>query len=217
MKSKICRCCNKRKKAKLFREDKRLISGLSTYCKPCLVEKSALWRKNNRDKYLLSSREAYQRNRSKKLKQRKMAYQKNIDIERAKGRGSRKRYYKENRDLIIHKQSIYEYKRLQKFPHLRVIANLRRRLHHAIVNGCKSKTTVSLLGCNPEQLKQHIESQFKKGMNWKNYGYRGWHVDHIIPLSSFDLTRESEQMKACHYTNLQPMWAEDNIRKSDKI
>jgi hypothetical protein len=76
---------------------------------------------------------------------------------------------------------------------------------------------VRLLGCEWLEFIAHIESQFQPGMTWENHGVRGWHFDHIKPLSSFDLTNDEELRKACHYTNVQPLWAADNIRKAGKI
>ncbi len=70
-------------------------------------------------------------------------------------------------------------------------------------------------GCSPSHLEQHLESQFTDGMTWDNYG--DWHVDHIKPISSFDLSTESERIAANHYTNLQPLWAEDNLKKSNSF
>ena len=76
---------------------------------------------------------------------------------------------------------------------------------------------MKLVGCTLDELKNHLEKQFTKGMTWKNYNYRGWHVDHIIPCSSFDLIDPEQQKECFHYTNLQPLWGKDNIKKSNKI
>ena len=65
-------------------------------------------------------------------------------------------------------------------------------------------------------LKEHLEKQFKPGMNWSNHSLRGWHIDHIRPLSKFDCTDPKELKKACHYSNLQPLWADENLKKKDK-
>jgi ABC-type proline/glycine betaine transport system substrate-binding protein len=72
-----------------------------------------------------------------------------------------------------------------------------------------------LIGCTPQQLKIYLESKFLQNMSWENYGYRGWHVDHIIPLSS--AKNYNDIYKLFHYTNLQPMWGIDNMIKGNKI
>jgi hypothetical protein len=77
----------------------------------------------------------------------------------------------------------------------------------------KNTKTQEMLGVDWEIAKQHIERQFTKGMNWENQGE--WHIDHIIPLSSANTPERLK--KLCHYTNLQPMWAVDNLSKSDSI
>ena len=84
-----------------------------------------------------------------------------------------------------------------------------------IVRKNKTKKTCELIGCNWEQLKKYLESKFQQGMSWENYAYYGWHIDHIIPLASASNREEME--KLCHYTNLQPLWAQDNLSKGDKI
>ena len=79
----------------------------------------------------------------------------------------------------------------------------------------KKYKVINIIGCDLITLKEHIEKQFKDGMNWENYGLFGWHIDHIIPLSS--AKTEEELYKLCHYTNLQPLWAEENMKKGNKI
>jgi len=74
---------------------------------------------------------------------------------------------------------------------------------------------MELVGCSIEELMKHIESQFTDGMSWENQGE--WHIDHVRPCASFDLTDEQQQRECFHYTNLQPLWAEDNLRKRAKI
>ena len=73
-----------------------------------------------------------------------------------------------------------------------------------------------MLGCSIKDLIIHIEKQFKEGMTWDNHSYNGWHIDHIIPCASFDLSDPEQQKKCFHYTNLQPLWKQDNLSKSDK-
>ena len=96
---------------------------------------------------------------------------------------------------------------------------LQKRIVSVLKGYYKSQSTLELLGCSLEEFKKYLESQFHKDprISWKTYGRKGWHIDHIIPCASFDLTKEEEQRKCFHYTNLQPLWWLDNIKKSDKI
>jgi hypothetical protein len=100
----------------------------------------------------------------------------------------------------------------------RIVENLRQRLWYALKSQStrRSASTLALLGCSSLKLKEHLEAKFTTGMNWDNYGLYGWHIDHIKPCAKFNLTLDSEQKLCFHYTNLQPLWAEDNLRKSDK-
>ena len=95
---------------------------------------------------------------------------------------------------------------------------LRNRVHSAMrrANVVKKIKTLELIGCTVTELRQYLEVQFTDGMTWKNYGRHGWHVDHIRPCASFDLTDPEQQRQCFHYTNLQPLWAVDNIRKGAK-
>ena len=81
------------------------------------------------------------------------------------------------------------------------------------LNISKKNKTFEIVGCTPQELKEHLEKQFIDGMSWENKG--NWHIDHIIPLSS--AKTEEEFYMLCHFTNLQPLWAIDNIKKRDKI
>jgi hypothetical protein len=99
-----------------------------------------------------------------------------------------------------------------------IMNKLRMRISCAVKSQgtYKAKRTVELVGCSVIELKKYLENKFKDGMNWSNYSRIGWHIDHIQPCCSFDLTKEEEQTKCFHYTNLQPLWAKENLIKSDK-
>ena len=92
----------------------------------------------------------------------------------------------------------------------------KNRIWWALGGVGKAGKTEALVGCSMLQLKEHLERQFVSGMSWENYGSKGWHIDHIRPCSSFDLTQQEQQRKCFHYTNLRPLWAADNFSKSDK-
>jgi hypothetical protein len=96
-----------------------------------------------------------------------------------------------------------------------MMMNLRRRIHHALKyqNVKKSIKTTELLGASKEEVWKHLESQFKEGMTRENNTRKGWHIDHIKPMTSFNLNDPEEQKKCCHYTNLQPLWWWENFSK----
>ena len=137
----------------------------------------------------------------------------------------RKLYYNNNKDKINqynqhNKEKINKNKRekLKNNINFKLSERLRNRISVAIRGiGIKRGSAIRDLGCSIEEFKLYLESKFLDGMTWENYGYYGWHIDHIIPLASFDLTNENDFKKACHYTNLQPLWRIDNQSKSDKI
>jgi hypothetical protein len=107
--------------------------------------------------------------------------------------------------------------RLKSDIKYRVTENLRRRVSLALNGLNKSASTMKLLGCTIEEFKIYITNKFENKMSWNNYGIHGWHIDHIIPCSSFDLTDPAQQQICFHHTNLQPLWAIDNLKKSNKI
>lgn len=128
-------------------------------------------------------------------------------------------YREKNKESLREDKAEYVREKRKTDPTFRLIENMRLRVSSALrcQDSAKNKTTIDLLGCTPEFLKNYLESKFTEGMTWDNYGKKGWHVDHILPCASFDLTKEEEQKKCFHYTNLQPLWWLDNIKKSDKI
>lgn len=89
-------------------------------------------------------------------------------------------------------------------------------LRSRVSNMFKTGSAVKDLGCSLSEFKIYIESKWKPGMNWNNYGLHGWHIDHIIPLSKVDLTDSEKFRQVCHFTNLQPLWSNENLAKSNK-
>jgi hypothetical protein len=112
-----------------------------------------------------------------------------------------------------HKKEIaaYQRKRLASDPGYRLSHALRTRLTRAIKSCFKDGSAVRDIGCSIPELKSYIEARFRPGMTWENHGE--WHIDHIVPLSRFDLSDRKQLLVACHYTNLQPLWAADNLSK----
>ncbi len=108
------------------------------------------------------------------------------------------------------------YKKTKAVPKYIILRALRNRLGQALkaIKKEKSISTTNLLGCSIKEFKRYIELKFKNGMNWENYGK--WHLDHIKPVAKFDLNNLEEQKKCFHYTNLQPLWAIENIKKGAK-
>ena len=115
-------------------------------------------------------------------------------------------------------QQIREYKTKKYKTDIRfkILQNLRGRINSVLHGNNKSLSTMFLVGCEIDYLMYHIQSKFTKGMSWDNHGIGGWEMDHIKPCSKFDLSKKSEQLKCFHYTNLQPLWAEDNLKKGNK-
>ena len=108
-------------------------------------------------------------------------------------------------------------KKYDSDPVYKTLRLMRSRLVHALNGELKADNTIKLIGCTSEFLKEYLEKQFRPGMTWKNHTVKGWHVDHIIPCDSFDFS-DAEQQKECfHYTNLQPLWYDENLRKKNKI
>jgi hypothetical protein len=124
-------------------------------------------------------------------------------------------YLRDYRGSNKEKTRVYNKNRLMVDINFKLRCNLRKRISQALKNNYKSKSTTELLGCSINELRTWIESQFQDGMSWDNYG--SWHIDHCYPCAAFDLTQPYEQKICFNWLNLQPLWARENIQKSDKI
>lgn len=142
-----------------------------------------------------------------KSKDYRRIYSKEISIQRHE-------YYLKNKEIILKKIKNYISNRIKTDVKFRLLRNLRLRIWESLKGKIKSESTIKLIGCSIKNLKVHLEKKFTPGMNWSNYGK--WHIDHIKPCASFDLSNLEEQHKCFHYTNLQPMWASDNLKKGSK-
>ncbi|KKM23460.1 hypothetical protein LCGC14_1614950 [marine sediment metagenome] len=133
-----------------------------------------------------------------------------------------KQYCKDNKEKVKQREKQYrkQYKKRKwtTDPAYRIQCSLRAGIRRIIKTGSKTQALKDYLGCSGQELKQYIESQFKLGMNWDNYGLKGWHIDHRIPIITIKSEDDIAQLKiVCHYTNLQPLWAKENQSKGAKI
>ena len=151
------------------------------------------WRQNNRS----VAADYYHKNKRKILEQQKI-------------------YYQKNKKQILATKLAYKNKEYATNPLFKITKGLRGRLRHAIRDNYKTGSAIKDLGCTIAELKIYLENKFKKGMSWDNWGKQGWHLDHIKPLASFDLTNREDLLVAVHYTNLQPLWAKENLSKNRK-
>ena len=122
-------------------------------------------------------------------------------------------FFKKHPDRVRENARRSVYHRLATDPGFRVLQNIRRRLHKMLTQGKKVERTIELVGCSVAELMAHLESTFTEGMSWKNYG--AWHVDHIKPCAKFDFNIPLHRKVCFHYSNLQALWAKENLSKSD--
>lgn len=186
-----------------------------------LEEYKRQWYLKNKER-LLRKAEEYRIKNADRIRQ----YRSNITPEkarlyRANSKSNIQKYMKKYRADNKSKLSAQSWKwaknKITSCPKYKLAVRIRQRLGKAITSCAKKGSAVADLGCSIPELKSYLESKFQPGMSWDNWSRTGWHIDHIIPLSSFDLENREEFLKAVHYTNLQPLWAVDNLRKGAKV
>lgn len=177
------------------------------------LQKRREYRKKNIKIYLGKEAEYREKYKIKRYASFKLYYKKNKE-RLLSGRKEYLKKYKQEHKLERNQYSKNKYKNDSNYK-LNIL--LRTRLNTAIKRKYKSGSAVRDLGCTIPELKIYLEKQFKEGMNWNNWSVNGWHIDHKIPLSSFDLSNRKHFLIALNYKNLQPLWAKDNLTKSNKI
>jgi hypothetical protein len=191
--TKKCNKCQEIKPISEFHKYKRTKDGVKTNCKLC----RHLEYFNNKQKY---------------AKTRKLYRLKNKEFKKIYD----KEYRLKNIVRLRNNKKLYIRNKRQNNINYKILCVCRKRIWGALKGIKKSQVTEELLGCTISELKLHIEKQFKNDMSWDNYGQFGWHIDHIIPCDIFDLTDPVEQKQCFHYSNLQPLWWLENIKKNNK-
>lgn len=195
---KICKRCKKKKPISAFYKHKKMADGHLSFCKDCKRIDGSNYYANNKDKV-----KEYQAKPDVKIRKAKIKKQWNIN--------NKKHTQAYSRDNKAHRNQ----QRREKYsndPEYRILVLLRGRMYAALNGIYRSAKTVELLGCSIKELRIYIESLFQQGMNWNNQGK--WEIDHIKPCASFNLINPGEQKECFNYINLQPLWAEDNLKKS---
>lgn len=181
----------------------------------------------NRDKCIAAAKRWQAANQEKVKKTARLNYLKNREKQIAYTKARKKanpEHYRELKRIWSknNRPHIREYvkNKLKTDPNFRMASALRKRFQDIVRRDLKTRkagSTREILGCSYPEFKDYIKSKFTAGMSWENYGFNGWHIDHIMPCASFDLTLPEQQRLCFHYTNMQPLWAKDNFRKADKI
>lgn len=165
-------------------------------------EKAAAWVRTHREQ----ARSYTRRWQHKNQHSPKWIESRKATINRRKESGKLRKYDRE-----------YCKKRRDTDLNFKLRKTLQSRIRMALKKGSKASSTTQLLGCSIESFKLYLESKFESGMSWENYSFSGWHIDHIMPCAIFDLSKPEHQKRCFHFSNMQPMWAADNLRKGDRV
>ena len=206
-----CKICTKQYKKEYYRDNKDNLKEYYKEYRENNKDKIKEYRENNKDKVKESNKKYYEENKEKLRKQMKQRFKKYYENNKEKIRDNAKKYYEENKEKVKESNKEYRKKKRKTDPIYRMTRNIRCMVSRAI----KTKRTEEIIGCTYQELKLHLENQFTEGMSWENYGK--WHIDHIRPLSWFDIANPDEVALANHYSNLQPLWEKDNLIKGNRF
>ena len=220
--TKVCSKCGIKRQINQFAKSSCTKDGLQTKCKFC----DKAYREANKEKIKAYITKYAIDNRQSLLEKKREYRIKNIERIREKDKiwaknNQEKVKANQEKQWLLNRKKYYakNVKRESERRKTDYMYNMRKRVSHRVrmalkgIGLSKSKSTKEMLGCSWHELKTHIENQFVEGMSWENRS--AWHIDHIIPLAS--AKSEEDVIRLNHYTNLQPLWAADNIRKSDKM
>ena len=184
-------------------------------CRQCSGDRTKRWRLKNLDYARKKGRQHYRENKERHDEATALWREKNSEYVS----NHKRQYRKDNLEKIKKKEREYnKFRRDKDLNHI-FYKRFRSRIRKTLIaqHAEKSNTTYELTGCDWIELRKHFESLFTEGMTWNNHGRYGWHIDHITPCASFDLTDPDQQKICFHYSNLQPLWAEDNLKKGAKV
>ncbi len=241
-KTKECTCCRIVKPISCFgkRGHKTCVAS---NCKECRNAKQKQKYAENPEKHGIISKQSKEKHRDTVLKNKKIYREKHADrisdyykewcrLNAEHKSETAHAYYLANKDKIkaqrlaryygdkeAHNDYMRMYKndRYEADTNYKLACRLRHRLYIALKDNAKAGSAVEDLGCTIQELREYLESKFQEGMTWDNWTTDGWHIDHIKPLASFDLSNAEEFKQAVHFSNLQPLWASENIHKSAKV
>ena len=215
---KICSKCKEEKPYECFSKDARKKSGVRPRCKSCIKIDHRKYRKENRDKVYKYFKEYIKNNKKQIAESKRKYYEKNKE----EIKQQKKEYYQKNKKQIIKKSQKYrrEWKRKKyasdtNYKLAQLIRSSSGKIMRAVKKNKKMKS-LEYLGCSLDEFRKHIESLWQEGMSWDNHGFDGWHLDHIKPIDWF-IKNSDDPWQANHYTNLQPLWARENIIKKNKL
>jgi hypothetical protein len=190
-------------------EQQRLRFAASEELRAIKREKRAARRKDNPEHHRAMDKARRSNLTPEQIERRRFLSRERRRLNPEMVRGEDRAYYRKNKEKVV--RWVIEYRK--RNPAAQLASDLRGRLNGALKNQWKRGSAVRLLGCSIPELMAHLESLFKPGMTWDNRGKYGWHIDHIVPLAVLDLTDPCELARGCHYTNLQPLWAAENLTK----